>query len=83
MRLEDRDDFEDLVAQAVIDRIEERDRVNRLVDMVVARVFELKRLEVELQAAVQTNGHIAGGATTVIVPEQEELHVGEEQRADG
>jgi uncharacterized protein (UPF0305 family) len=43
MRIEDRDDYIDLVAQAVIDRIEENDRVNGLVNMVVARVFELQK----------------------------------------
>ena len=39
MRMEDREDFIDLVAQAVIDRIEERDRIDRIVEMVAARVI--------------------------------------------
>lgn len=43
MRIEDREEFVDLVAQAVIDRIEERDRVAGLVNLVVARVLELQR----------------------------------------
>jgi hypothetical protein len=43
MRIEDRDDYIDLVAQAVIDRIEERDRVSGLVNMVVQRVFEIQQ----------------------------------------
>ncbi len=43
MRIEDRDDFVDLVAQAVIDRIEERERVSSLVSQVVARVLELQK----------------------------------------
>lgn len=47
---EERDELVDLVAQAVIDRIEERDRVNNLADMVVARVFALQREEDELKA---------------------------------
>ena len=41
MRIEDREEYVDLVAQAVIDRIEERDRLAGLVDMVVRRVVEL------------------------------------------
>ena len=40
---DERDELVDLIAQAVIDRIEERDRVNGLADMVVARVFALQR----------------------------------------
>jgi hypothetical protein len=40
---EERDELVDLIAQAVIDRIEERDRINGLANMVVARVFALQR----------------------------------------
>ena len=47
---DERDELVDLVAQAVIDRIEERDRINNLADMVVARVFALQREEDELKA---------------------------------
>ncbi len=43
MRIEDREEFVDLVAQAVIDRIEERDRIAGLVNLVVARVLELQK----------------------------------------
>lgn len=43
MRIEDREEFVDLVAQSVIDRIEERDRITSLVDMVVQRVIELQQ----------------------------------------
>ena len=43
MRIEDREEFVDLVAQAVIDRIEERDRIAGLVDLVVRRVYELQQ----------------------------------------
>lgn len=50
MAIEDRDDFVDLVAQAVIDRIEERHRVNGLVEQVVARVIEIQKKEAELRA---------------------------------
>lgn len=45
MRIEDRDDFVDAVAQAVIDRIEERDRIAGMVEMVVRRVIELQKQE--------------------------------------
>lgn len=43
MGIENRDDFIDAVAQAVIDRIEERNRVSSLVDAVVRRVLELQK----------------------------------------
>lgn len=47
MKFEEREDFVDLVAQAVIDRIEERDRINGLVDLVVQRVLDLQKQEQE------------------------------------
>jgi len=47
MRIEDREDYIDLVAQAVIDRIEERDRLANLVDMVARRVTELQMAQAE------------------------------------
>ncbi len=43
MRIEDREEFVDMVAQAVIDRIEERDRIAGMVELVVRRVFELQQ----------------------------------------
>jgi predicted metal-dependent phosphotriesterase family hydrolase len=55
MRIEDRDDFIDQVAQAVIDRIEERDRISGMVEMVVQRVFQLQREEAALRAAAQAS----------------------------
>ena len=48
MRMEDREEYVDMVAQAVIDRIEERDRLAVLVDQVARRVTELQ----EKQAAL-------------------------------
>ncbi len=50
MRLEDREEYVDMVAQAVIDRIEERDRLAGLVDMVVHRVVELQQQQAKLAA---------------------------------
>ena len=47
MRIEDRADYVDMVAQAVIDRIEERDRVARLVDLVAKRVMELQKAQAD------------------------------------
>lgn len=38
-----------MVAQAVIDRIEERDRLAALVDMVVRRVLELQKAQAEAE----------------------------------
>lgn len=51
MALEDREDYVDLVAQAVIDRIEERDRVASLVELVVQRVMELQKAQAEAAQA--------------------------------
>jgi hypothetical protein len=51
MRIDNRDDYIDVVAQAVIDRIEERDRVAGLVDMVVRRVLELQVEAAEAKAS--------------------------------
>lgn len=51
MRIEDREEFVDLVAQAVIDRIEERDRIAGLVNLVVARVLELQKEQASAQAS--------------------------------
>ena len=47
---DEQDELVDQIAQAVIDRIEERDRINSLADMVVARVFALQREENELMS---------------------------------
>jgi ethanolamine utilization protein EutQ (cupin superfamily) len=53
MAIEDRDDFVDVVAQAVIDRIEESHRVKSLVEQVVARVIEIQKKEAELKAQAE------------------------------
>lgn len=47
MRMEDREEYVDMVAQAVIDRIEERDRLAGLVNMVVNWVMELQKAQAE------------------------------------
>ena len=54
MRIEDREEYVDMVAQAVIDRIEERDRLATLVDLVARRVTELQLAQAE--AAQDTDG---------------------------
>jgi hypothetical protein len=46
----ERDELVDLIAQAVIDRIDERERVARLADLVVDRVLALQQEEAELIA---------------------------------
>lgn len=51
MRIEDREEYVDMVAQAVIDRIEERDRLASLVDLVVRRVVELQEKQAALPPA--------------------------------
>jgi hypothetical protein len=47
MRIEDREEFVDQVAQAVIDKIEERDRIDGMVSLVVARVLALQKAQAE------------------------------------
>jgi len=49
MRMEDREEYVDMVAQAVIDRIEERDRLAGLVDLVAKRVVELQKAQAEAE----------------------------------
>jgi hypothetical protein len=55
MRIEDREEYVDMVAQAVIDKIEERDRIAGLVDLVVRRVMELQDQKQAAQASDLTN----------------------------
>ena len=50
MNPEERFEFVDLVAQAVVDKMEERDRINSMVNMVVARVIEMQEAEAALKA---------------------------------
>jgi len=42
MGIEERNDYIDIVAQAVIDKIEEHDRLGNLVNLVANRVLELQ-----------------------------------------
>lgn len=51
MRIEERDDFIDIIAQAVIDKIEERDRITGLVNLVVHKVLELQKEETQANQA--------------------------------
>lgn len=49
MTPEERDTLVDMIAQAVIDRIEERERISRITNQIVARVLELQRQEAALR----------------------------------
>jgi len=44
---EERNAYVDMVAQAVIDKIEERDRINGLADLVFARVLDLQQKQAQ------------------------------------
>lgn len=46
-----------MIAQAVIDRIEEREKVNRLADLVVARVLALQEEEAKLKRGIHTTSN--------------------------
>lgn len=52
MRIEDREEYIDLVAQAVIDKMEERDRIEGVVSLVVARVLALQQEQAKAQAVL-------------------------------
>lgn len=49
MRIEDRPEYVDMVAQAVIDKIEERDRIASLVERIAQRVIELQKVQAEAE----------------------------------
>jgi Tfp pilus assembly protein PilX len=51
MSPEERDRLVDLIAQAVIDKIEERERINRISDLIVQRVLTLQAEEAALVKA--------------------------------
>ena len=51
----ERQELVDLIAQAVIDKIDERERINRLADMVVARVLSLQEQEAKLKTGEGEN----------------------------
>ena len=57
MRIEDREEFVDQVAQAVIDKIEERNRVESLVGLVAARVLALQQEQKEAAAVLTEAAH--------------------------
>lgn len=71
MNIEDREDFVDAVAQAVIDRIEERDRIAGMVEMVVRRVIELQKQET---AALNGAGSHDSGEETRRATEMQEAN---------
>lgn len=48
MALDDREELVDMIAQAVIDKMEERDRIMHLADLVVERVIALQTEKSEL-----------------------------------
>ncbi len=52
MRMEDREEFVDQVAQAVIDKIEERDRIESMVSLVTARVLALQQEQKDAAAVL-------------------------------
>lgn len=56
---EERNTLVDMVAQAVMDKMEERDRTNALADLVVARVLEMQKQEAALQAKPSSDGPTA------------------------
>jgi len=63
MNLEERFEFVDLVAQAVVDKMEERDRINGMVNMVVARVIEMQQAEAALKAQEAEQAASQNGVT--------------------
>ena len=64
MRIEDREEYIDLVAQAVMDKIEERDRIEGMVGLVVARVLALQKEQALAQAALAEASNTASQKNT-------------------
>jgi len=56
---EERNTLVDMVAQAVMDKMEERERTNALADLVVARVLEMQNQKASLQAKSSPDGPTA------------------------
>jgi len=56
---EERNTLVDMVAQAVMDKMEERNQTNALADLVVARVLEMQKQEATLQAKPSSDGPTA------------------------
>jgi len=50
----EKEELVDMIAQAVIDKLEERERVNRMSDIVVARVLALQAEEKALYENTET-----------------------------
>ena len=59
MDSEERNTPADMVAQAVMDKMEERERTNALADLVVARVLEMQKQKASLQAESSPDGPTA------------------------
>ena len=64
MRIEDWEEFVDQVAQAVIDKIEERDRIESMVSLVAARVLALQQEQKEAAAVLAEAAHFNGNGTS-------------------
>ena len=64
MRIEDREEFVDQVAQAVIDKMEERDRIESMVSLVAARVLALQKEQKEAAAVLTEASNTAEGPLT-------------------
>ena len=56
---EERNTLVDMVAQAVMDKMEDRERTNALADLVVARVLEMQNQKASLQAKSSPDGPTA------------------------
>ena len=64
MRIEDREEFVDQVAQAVIDKMEERDRIESMVSLIVARVLALQKEQKEAASVLAEAAHSNGNGTS-------------------
>jgi hypothetical protein len=56
----ERNELVDMVAQAVIDKMQERERTNQLAELVVQRVIALQKEEAALNAADQAQENTHG-----------------------
>jgi len=71
---DERNHFVDLVAQTVIDKMEERSRLHELADLVVARVLALQQEQSDAQAEKDAHTHSPQASFPALLNGTEEPH---------
>jgi len=71
---DERNNFVDLVAQTVIDKMEERSRLHELADLVVARVLALQQEQSDAQAEKDAYDNRPTALSPALLNGNEERH---------